>query len=98
MTGSNNINFLANNIKGLQSSKKRIELIEYFRSKLNHKRFIFLQETHSTIKNENTWVHNFNGPVFFSHGTSNSYGVLTAYLDKTSFVLNEQKTHKAGEF
>ena len=49
MTSSNNLTLLTNNVKGLQSSKKRIKLIEYFRSKLNHNRFIFLQETHSTI-------------------------------------------------
>ena len=34
--------------------------------------------------------------VFFPHGTSNSRGVLIAYLGKTSFVLNKQKTDKAG--
>ena len=56
MTSSNNLTLLTNNVKGLQSSKKRIKLIEYFRSKLNHNGFLFLQETHSTIKNENTWV------------------------------------------
>ena len=38
----------------------------------------------------------FDGPVFFSHGASNSCGVLIAYLGKTSFVLNKQKTVKAG--
>ena len=57
--------------------------------------FFFLQETHSTIKTENTWVNDFNGPVFFSHGTSNSCGVLIAYLGKTPFVLYKQKTDKA---
>ena len=56
MISSNNLNFLANNVKGLQSSKIRIRLIEYFKSKPNHNRFLFLQETHSTIKNEITWV------------------------------------------
>ena len=65
MTSSNNLTLLTNNVKGLQSSKKRIKLIEYFRSKLNHNGFLFLQETHPTIKNENTWVNDFNGPVFF---------------------------------
>ena len=34
--------------------------------------------------------------VFFPHGTSNSRGVLIAYLGKTSFVLDKQKTDKAG--
>ena len=38
--------FLTNNVKELQPSKKRIKLIEYFKSKLNHNGFLFLQETH----------------------------------------------------
>ena len=96
MTSSNNLTFLTNDVKGLQSSKKRTKLIEYFRSKLNHNGFLFLQETHSSIKNENTWDNDFNGPAFFSHGASNSCGVLLTYLSKTSFVLNEQKTDKTG--
>ena len=83
MTSSNNLTFLKNDVKGLQSSKKRIKLVEYLRSKLNHKGLIFLQETHSTIKNENTWISDFNGPVFFSRGTSNSCGVLITYFGKT---------------
>ena len=34
-------------------------------------------------------------PVF-SHGASNSFSVLIAYLGKMSFVLNKQKIDKAG--
>ena len=97
MTSSNNLNFLKNNAKGLQSCKNRIKLIKYFRSKLNHNGFLFLQETHSTIKKENSWVNDFNGSVFFSYGTSNSCGVLIAYLGKTSFVFNKQKLIKLTE-
>ena len=54
MTSSNNLTFLTNNVEELQSSKNIIKLIEYFKSKLNHIGFLLLQETHSTIKNENT--------------------------------------------
>ena len=32
----------------------------------------------------------------FSHGTSNSRGVLIPYHGKTFFVFNKQKTDKAG--
>ena len=96
MTSSNNLTFLTSNAKGLKSSKNRIELIKYFRSTLNHNGFLFLQETHSTIKNENTRVNNFNGSVFFSHKTSTSSSVLIAYLGITFFVLNKQKTDKVG--
>ena len=96
MTSCNNLTFLTNNVKGILSSKKRTKLIEYFKSKLNHNGFCFLQEMHSTIKNENTWVNDFNGLVFFSHEASNTCSALIAYLGKTSFSLNKQKTDKAG--
>ena len=76
--------------------KKRIRLIEYFKSKFNHNGVLSLQEIHSSIKNENAWVNDFNCPVFFSHGVSNSCGVLIAYLGTKSFVLNEHKSNKAG--
>ena len=89
MASSNNLTFLTNNVKGLQSSKKRIKLIDYFRSKLNHNGFFFYKK--------HTQLLNFSWSVFFSHGTSNSCGLLLAYLGKTSFVLNKQKTDEAGQ-
>ena len=52
---------------------------------------------HSTIKNENTWAIDFNGQVFFYHGTISPCGVLIGYLGKTSFVFNKQKIDKVGE-
>ena len=89
MISCNNLTFLTNNVKGLQSSKNRTKLIEHFKSKQKYNGLLFLQETHLTIKNQNTWVNDFNGPVFFSHGTSNSCGAYLAYLCKTFFVLNK---------
>ena len=40
MTSSSNLTFLKNNVKGLQSLKKRIKLIEYFKGKLKHNEFL----------------------------------------------------------
>ena len=44
-----NFNFLSNNVKGMQSSKKCLKQFEYFKSKLKPNGLLFLQETHSTI-------------------------------------------------
>ena len=44
MTSSSNLTFLTNNVKGLQSSKKRIKLIKYFKSKLKHNEFLFYKK------------------------------------------------------
>ena len=96
MTSNSDLTFLTN-VWGIQSSKKRIRLIESFKSKLNHNGVLFLQERHSSIKNENEWANDFNCPAFFSR---NSCAVLIGYLVfKKSFVLNEQKTDiKLEEF
>ena len=70
--------------------------MRYFKSKLNYKRFHFIQETHSSIKNKNTWANDFSCPLFFSYGASNSWDVLTFYLGKKSLALNRQKADKPG--
>ena len=44
-----NFNFLSNNVKGIQSSKKHLKQFEYFESKLKPSGLPFLQETRSTI-------------------------------------------------
>ena len=52
-----NLNFLSNNVNGLNSSKKRIKMLEYFREKIANNGILSLQETHSshdTVINEIT--------------------------------------------
>ena len=41
-----NLNFLSNNVIGLNSSKKRIKMFEYFREKIANNGILFLQGTH----------------------------------------------------
>ena len=88
--------FVTNNVKGLQSSKKRLKLIEYLKNKLESNGVLFLQETHSVSNDENVWADDFKGQVFFSHGTSNFRGVLIAYLGSTSFVVKNKRNVEAG--
>ena len=38
----------------------------------------------------------FKGRVFFSHGETNSCGVLTAYFGKETFTFKKQETDKEG--
>ena len=73
--------FIRTNVKDLESSKKRLKPIEYLEHKLESNRVSFLQKTHSVSNDRNAWNDDFKGQVFFSHGTSNSSGVLNAYLD-----------------
>ena len=48
----NKINFVSNNVKGFQSTSKRLKLIKYFKDEIVSNGFLFLQETHSTIIDE----------------------------------------------
>ena len=47
-----NLTVVKVNVKRMQSSQKRLKLIQYFKSQLGSKDLFFLQETHSTAKNE----------------------------------------------
>ena len=69
------ITFISNNVKGIQTSQKRMKLFEYLRSYIVTNGFVFLQETHSTIRDEKKLENEFKGRLFFSHGKTNSCGV-----------------------
>ena len=45
-----NFNFLKSNVKGLQSTKKRLKLFNFLKNKIGPKGIPFLQETHSKQK------------------------------------------------
>ena len=77
---SNKINMIPNNVNGIQSTKKRLKMIQYFKNKLLPQGILFLQETHSTKSNEASWRDEFNACLFFSDGSSNSCGVLIGFL------------------
>ena len=76
MLPHNSLSFITNDVKGIQSSKKRLKLMQYFKVKVRSIGVLFLQETHSDIKVEQKWKEDFKGPVFFSYRKSNSCGVL----------------------
>ena len=83
-------NLFQNNVNGIQSTKKRLKLIEYFKSNLNSEGFLFLQETHSTLKDEVNWTQEFKGQLFFSQGKSNSCGVLICYFGSKNLKNQKQ--------
>ena len=80
----------------IQNNSKRLSVVEYFKNKLGNDGILFLQETHSTLNDENIWKNDFNVPVFYSHGTSQSCGVLFAYFGNLNFSVNKQVGDKNG--
>ena len=96
MTSFDNLSFITNNVKGIQSMKKRLKLIEYFKSKITTHGILFLQETHSSSDDQQKWRDNFGGNTFFSHSKRNSWGVLISYIGTYNFVVNNYKTDNDG--
>ena len=87
---NNYIQFISNNFKGLQSLEKRIKAFEYLKNGIPNNRFMFLQETHSTVYDEKRWQDELKGKLFFSHGHSNFCGVAIGFLGNMNFnVLNK---------
>ena len=96
MLPNNSVSFITNNVKGMQSSKKRLKLMQYFKDKIGSNGVLFLQETHSESKVEQKWKKDFKSPIFFSHGKSNSCGVLIAFFGTGTFTVKKQQTDKEG--
>ena len=85
-----NLNFVCNNVKGLQGKDKRIKIFKYLKNCISSNGFVFLQETHSTLNDEKKWADDFKGRLFFSHGKTNSCGVAIGYSGNKPFSLNDE--------
>ena len=59
------LNFISNNVKGLQNSTKRFKIFKYLKNKVTSDCFTFLQETHLNKDSEKRWSDEFKGHFFF---------------------------------
>ena len=60
--------FISNNDKGIQVISKWIKILEHLKNYVTSNIFIFLQETHSSVKDDKVRSDEFKGQLFFSHG------------------------------
>ena len=72
--GSCSFDLLSFNVRGLKDEKKRHSILRFLRRKRSD--VCFLQETHSTLEDEDAWRNQWGGEIIFNHGTSNSRGVM----------------------
>ena len=91
-----NFNFITNNVKGLQSSVKRVKMLEPFKNKIGHRSILFVQETHSSIDTEKQWNDEFKGQLHFSHDKTNSCGVPIAFNCNVNVVVKNQFNDEYG--
>ena len=86
-------NMISNN--GIQSTKKILKMIQYFKNKSLPPRILFLQETHSTESKEAIWRDEFDATLFFLLWLFNSCGVLIGFLGQFDVnVLNQMSENK----
>ena len=82
---NNYIQFISNNVKGLQSLERRIKVFEYLKSCISNNGFKFPQETYSTAYDEKRWQDELKGKLFSHIGNSNSCGVAIGFLGDINF-------------
>ena len=88
-------NSMTFNCNGIGEKKKRQKVFTYLKDKLKNG-FCFLQETHSTQIQESKWKSQWNGNIYFSHGSSNSTGCAIAFTDKFPVKIVKQSKDTEG--
>ena len=91
LNNQSNLNFLSNNVKGLQSIKKRLKLFNFLKNKIGPKVILFLKETYSSVETEK-WIDDFKDKIYYSHGKTNSCGVLIAIYGNLNICV-KNKVH-----
>ena len=74
-------------------------MFNFLRKHSSKNAIIFLQETHSTTNCEKIWTNQWGSgkeKIYFSHGTSNSTGVLIAFREVLSYRV-ESTSHDLEE-
>ena len=89
---------LSLNVKGLRISLKRQKIFHWLIQHNSLNAITFLQETHSDRKTEKSWKNYCNGDLYFSHGTTNSSGVLTMIGKNVDFVLKDKIIDDSGRY
>lgn len=73
---------ISQNVRGIRDKNKRTKCFERMKERGD---ICFLQETHSTEIDVLHWNNEWNGNVFYSHGSSNSKGVIILVRQSLEF-------------
>ena len=92
-----NIKLLSLNVRGLRNSDKRRQIFRWLkRFHDGGNCFTFLQETHSTHKDEEIWKREWGSKISFSHGSSVSKGVAILFPLKYNCNVIEELQAESG--
>ena len=84
------------NVRGMRSPKKRKALLMWLKERKYD--IIFLQETYSTDEVEDIWRTQWQGELFFSHGTNHSCGVMILVRNDLEFNLKTIQVDNEGRY
>ena len=89
------VKFLSQNVRGINDSLKRQKIFNNFKEKAD---IIFVQESHSTKKVEDSWNSNWNGKIAYSHGTSASRGCMVLFKDSLDYKIIDTMRDEQGRY
>ena len=84
---------VSQNVRGLRDNRKRERIYKRLKSKGG---IIFLQETHSTELDCETWDKMWDGDIFFSHGENRSKGVMIMIRKSLNFIVKDEMKDNDG--
>ena len=96
LLNTSDFNLLSNNIKGLQLSKRRLKLFQFFESNISTKGILFLKETHYLKVTEKLWYNELNGDLFFSRVKTNSCSVLVGFYGNINYSVIKELSDNSG--
>ena len=82
------------NVRGIREATKRSSIFSYLKDQ--KAKLYFLQETYSEINDEVIWLSEWEGKIFFSHGTKHSKGVCILIDPSLNYVLESSHASKSG--
>ena len=84
------------NTRGIRNRHKRWKYFTFFH---NHSYdIIFLQESHSTPRDENYWKNEWGGKCFFSHGSNDSRGCMILIKPSLNICIEDSVCDMNGRF
>ena len=90
------LTLLSLNVRGIRDRAKRKNVFEWCKSKGSN--IVLLQETYSTIEVENMWKSDWDGPMFFSHGSNHSRGVLVLLASDLKLKIDNVTVDDDGRY
>ena len=91
------IELLSQNVKGLGQEFKRRKVFNWLHNSTAS--IFFLQEIHSTVKDEQIWKAEWGGQnVIFSHGESNAKGVCILFKNNLAIDIHNSIVDESGRY